>query len=47
VGFHECEPFNLVNFQTPLLCGLRPKLQGSMILTPLNEGIAAAGVAGS
>jgi len=35
VGLHECGPFNLVNFQAPLLCGLGPKLQGPMILTPL------------
>jgi len=35
VGLHECEFFNFVNFQTPLLCGLWPKLQSSMILTPL------------
>jgi len=39
VGVHECELFNLVNFQAPLLCGLGPKLQGPMILTPLPMGI--------
>jgi len=35
VGLHKCGPFNLVNFHAPLLCGLGPKLQGLMILTPL------------
>jgi len=36
VGLHECEFFNLVNFQTPLLRGMRPKLQSPMILTPIH-----------
>jgi len=27
VGLHKCGPFNLVNFQAPLLYGLGPKLQ--------------------
>ena len=35
VGLHEYGLFNLVNFQAPLLCGLGPKLQSPMILTPL------------
>jgi len=40
VGLHECGPFNLVNIQAPLLCGLGPKLQSPMILTLLS-GVAA------
>jgi len=36
VGLHECGFFNLVNFQAPLLCGLGPKLQSLIILTPLS-----------
>jgi len=35
VGLHECGLVNLVNFQAPLLCGLGPKLQSPVILTPL------------
>jgi len=35
VDLHKCGSFNFVNFQAPLLCGLGPKLQGPMILTPL------------
>jgi len=35
VDLHECGLFNLVNFQVSLLRGLKPKLQGPMILTPL------------
>jgi len=35
VGLHERGFFNLVNFQSPLLCGLGPKLQSPMILTRL------------
>jgi len=34
VGLHECELFNLVNFQALLLCGLEPKLQSPMVLIP-------------
>jgi len=36
VSLHECGLFNLVNFQAPLLCGLGPKLQSPMLLTPLS-----------